>query len=877
MFVSYAQNAEDVVLWRILKHVINGTYVDVGAADPVYASVSKAFYDQGWSGVNIEPNPDLARQLVQMRPRDRTFQCGASDRVIIADFFVVTGTGLSTLDASLLPAVADLGFDSEQIRVQLRTLNDILDEAELRGKPIHFMKIDVEGAEADVLAGLDLSVWRPWVLVIEATKPMSTMQNYAGWEPAVLSKGYTFTLFDGLNRYYVADEFPELVASASFPVCIFDHPYKSAHHDDGEAATVRAEAFAATVRAEAASAAFAELSAQLEDKERQFQQFLDVGKLREEAIGLRAQLVDANEVVGTEAAEIADLVATAAAAQQLGENSRRELERVVRSVSWRITKPLRFPQWLRRRRASRDPAPEPKLQPAVNSSTPSRRTTRDRRLVERFCDRLGVVTNLLDPTQTLDAKSLAEAVGAFERAADTAAVSPLAKGWLAMVAVVGSYPDETTLDRAALAFRRRGGRGLGEMMLTQLERASRDSTILESALEVVSDAVLVDVSHTAAHDLHTGIQRVVREVVSRWLRRPDVVLVQWNFSTSSVKRLSGVEAERLLNWRMWLHKAGAVVSARALEELTGKTVIPWGSVLVLPELVANPPVCSGYRSLARTGLIERCSLIGYDKVPIAATETVTDGMTANFAHYLALVKHSSHLVAISESAAQEFRAFGQILTSQGLPGPNVTAVPLPTQAPDLTDDDIQIARQEFQIKDRPVIAVVGSHEPRKNHLAVLEAAESMWRAGCEFEVIYAGGSGWGGSDFGDYVQALMGEGFPVRVYERISETSLWSLYRLSLISVFPSLLEGYGLPIAESLVSGTPVVASNFGSMYEIAEGGGALLVDPRSATELATAMSRLLVEHELREELASAALQRVFPTWDEYADALWTDLVGLG
>lgn len=870
MFVSYAQNAEDVVLWRILKHITNGTYVDVGAADPVYASVSKAFYDEGWSGVNVEPNPDLAHQLVQMRPRDRTFQCAASDRLAVADFYVVIGTGLSSLDVSLLPTAADLGFESEQIRVQLRTLNDILDEAGLREKPIHFMKIDVEGSEADVLAGLDLSVWRPWVLVIEATKPMSTIQNYHDWEPAVVSEGYTFTLFDGLNRYYVADEFPELFASASFPVCIFDHPYRSTHHDDSAAP-------AAVQRAEAASVAFSELSAELEAREHQLQQLLDVAALRKEVIGLRAELVNVNEAAGQQATKVGDLVAAATAAQELSENSRRELERVVRSASWKLTKPLRVSRWLRRRRASLEVAMEPKRQAAANRIPPSRSTTTDRRFVERFCGRLLVVTNLLDPTQTLDPKSLEEAVGAFERAADTSAVSPLAKGWLAMVAVVGSYPDEATLERAALAFRRSGGRGLGEMMLAQVETASRDSTILESALEVVRNAVLVDVSHTAAHDLHTGIQRVVREVVSRWLHRPDVVLVQWNFSTSSIKRLSGVEAERLLNWRTWLHQTGAVVRARALGELTGKTVIPSGSVLVLPELVANPPVCSGYRSLARTGLIERCALIGYDTVPIAATETVTDGMTANFAHYLALVKHSSHLAAISESAAEEFRAFGQILTSQGLPGPTVTAVALPTQAPDLTDDDLQMARQEFQITDRPVIAVVGSHEPRKNHLAVLEAAESMWRAGCEFELVFAGGSGWGGSDFGDYVQALMGEGFPVRVYERISETSLWSLYRIALISVFPSLLEGYGLPIAESLVSGTPVVASNFGSMSEIAEGGGALLVNPRSATELATAMSRLLVDHELREELASAALQRVFPTWDEYADALWTDLVGLG
>ena len=124
------------------------------------------------------------------------------------------------------------------------------------------------------------------------------------------------------------------------------------------------------------------------------------------------------------------------------------------------------------------------------------------------------------------------------------------------------------------------------------------------------------------------------------------------------------------------------------------------------------------------------------------------------------------------------------------------------------------------------------------------------------------------------MQLLAAKGCPVRVYERVGERSLWSLYQLAKFSVFPSLLEGYGLPIAESLVSGTPVITSNHGSMAEIGRGGGAVLVDPRDSAALAVAMTTLLTDAEARATLAREASARVFPKWHEYADSLWSDLV---
>jgi len=76
-FISYAQNNEDVLLWRALGHIKNGYYIDVGANDPVEHSVTKSFYDAGWSGISVEPLPKYHQAFLEQRPRDTNLAIAA--------------------------------------------------------------------------------------------------------------------------------------------------------------------------------------------------------------------------------------------------------------------------------------------------------------------------------------------------------------------------------------------------------------------------------------------------------------------------------------------------------------------------------------------------------------------------------------------------------------------------------------------------------------------------------------------------------------------------------------------------------------------------------------------------------------------------------
>jgi glycosyltransferase involved in cell wall biosynthesis len=201
-------------------------------------------------------------------------------------------------------------------------------------------------------------------------------------------------------------------------------------------------------------------------------------------------------------------------------------------------------------------------------------------------------------------------------------------------------------------------------------------------------------------------------------------------------------------------------------------------------------------------------------------------------------------------------------------------VPLPIEAARPTDAALAEASTLLGIGSVPVVLSVGSHEPRKNHLAVLHAAEVLWREGLLFSLVFVGGHSWNSSEFEAQVESLRRSNRPVQTILGLPDDLLWAAYRLAYCTVFVSLHEGFGLPVAESLASGTPVITSDFGSMREIASQGGALLADPRRDQSIIDALRRLLTDRPLRDQLAGAAATMTRRSWDQYAQETWEYLV---
>jgi FkbM family methyltransferase len=305
--ISYAQNYEDVVLERCFKHIPTGFYIDVGAWDPFEHSVTHHFYERGWRGINIEPNPEYFERLRRDRTRDINLRLvlGETDQES-QTFTILKGSGISTLRSLSVDYLQNLdarGYAQEPVEVSTVTLASVCRDHVPEGTEIDFLKIDVEGWESKVLRGHDWDRWRPKVLVIEAVTPVDFDEQSgrdvftdtsSEWEPIIAEEGYVFALNDGLNRFYIRRESSDLLENLRVPANCMDD----------------AEKYSAWASRNQLIAAHQEIESL--------------------AVALEGMRVD-SEIRATEAARLHAAVA----------DLQERLDDVLGSTSWRVTRPLR--------------------------------------------------------------------------------------------------------------------------------------------------------------------------------------------------------------------------------------------------------------------------------------------------------------------------------------------------------------------------------------------------------------------------------------------------------------------------------------------------------------------------------------------------------
>jgi glycosyltransferase involved in cell wall biosynthesis len=434
------------------------------------------------------------------------------------------------------------------------------------------------------------------------------------------------------------------------------------------------------------------------------------------------------------------------------------------------------------------------------------------------------------------------------------ASEPSAEATWLMLAVIGRRLPTPAEVESAFRFARRSG---GAALLRSISRARlrSPSRWLDPAVSVLLAPIVLDVHDSLGTGLSTGVQRMARGIAAVWSPR-GAILVGWSAGRTQL-RASTLERSR---------------RGRA------RSVVPWRGHFVLAEVVTEPERSIRTQAIAQYSHC-RSMLVGADVIPLTTAETTGPRMPGVFAKYLAAASRMSIVAAISETAALEYAGWRDTLASAGLTGPEVVAVPLAETAGLPRQEFRELAESVVLRSDDegvlPLVLSVGSHEPRKNHGAVLQAAELLWREGLRFNLVFIGGNAWRSDEFRLRLSRLKAAGRPVQSLSGVGDDTLWWAYRLARVTVFPSVNEGFGLPIVESLHAGTPVVTSNFGSMAEIAAGGGCITVDPADDCSVADGIRMLLTDDELRETLAAEALTRPTRDWEAYAGELWRILVG--
>jgi len=200
--IYYSQNREDLILAGFLRNVAVGFYIDVGANHPEQDSVTKLFYDKGWSGINVEPIESKYLELCKQRPRDINIKAGLSSQPGTLIFRTYENDGLSTFSSDSKQMWESLQLPHHDVSVEASTLSKILKQHHPTGE-IHFLKIDAEGLELEVLLGNGWDAFRPWVLCIERAAFLPRRQAISAFLGAW---DYSHVFFDGINDYVVANE-----------------------------------------------------------------------------------------------------------------------------------------------------------------------------------------------------------------------------------------------------------------------------------------------------------------------------------------------------------------------------------------------------------------------------------------------------------------------------------------------------------------------------------------------------------------------------------------------------------------------------------------------------------------------------------------------
>lgn len=200
--ISYCEKEtmEDVILYHVLKEENDIFYIDIGSNDPYEHSVTKLLYDmKNANGINIDPQKGFIELISKERPRDISLCLGIGAKKGKKKFYFQGG-----FSTYIEENVMDEECHTEEIEIV--PLSDVCNDYLPDGREISFLKIDVEGAEYDVLAGADFQKYRPWIIVVEAVDPRENIPNYQDWEKILLSNKYHFVMMEDCNRYYVADE-----------------------------------------------------------------------------------------------------------------------------------------------------------------------------------------------------------------------------------------------------------------------------------------------------------------------------------------------------------------------------------------------------------------------------------------------------------------------------------------------------------------------------------------------------------------------------------------------------------------------------------------------------------------------------------------------
>jgi len=383
--------------------------------------------------------------------------------------------------------------------------------------------------------------------------------------------------------------------------------------------------------------------------------------------------------------------------------------------------------------------------------------------------------------------------------------------------------------------------------------------------------LLLDTSHTSHTRAQTGVQRVVRAIYAALSAKEQVepicrdphqdtwrALQPWekDILTDTVGTCS---AHRSAKWPLSVRLTGY---ARRL--LNTRSTCPVGDALVVPEIF-SAKIARAYPALFAHVCGPRVAIF-HDAIALKLPEFTPAKTVARFPAYLCELLAFDGVAAVSEDSRQSLLDYWRWLGVQN--PPPVVAITNAVEIPPVQGHQRGVIA--LRPNALPVVLCVGSVEGRKNHLALLTACEQLWAQGLRFQLRLIGlAHPQTGRAALEKIRALQTAGHPLRYDGPVDDATLSAAYTESTFTVYPSLMEGFGLPVQESLAHGKPCICSRDGALGESAQGGGCLALEQVDVNHLASAIGQWLSSPASLEIARAEIRNRHFKTWAAYADEL--------
>jgi glycosyltransferase involved in cell wall biosynthesis len=443
------------------------------------------------------------------------------------------------------------------------------------------------------------------------------------------------------------------------------------------------------------------------------------------------------------------------------------------------------------------------------------------------------------------------------------------------IAALERFNISASPQRAARAMRSDGGELEADLIESIGNIAAPSSTAsdwLTTAAAIANNRpcttprqLLVDVSELVRHDAKTGIQRVVRNVLSVLLASAPVGFIVepvyasedgscYFYARNFARRASGDSATALFDDPL-IAFAGDIFFGLDFQ----------------PILV--PRHAAYYQKLRRRGV--RVIFVIYDLLPLILPEAFPNGAAHTHDKWLRLVSEMDGAVCISRSVANEFVEWLNVFAmTRARPfhigwfhlGANLIHS---SARSGQSNDASQLL---FELKSRTTFLQVGTIEPRKGYGLTLEAFQTLWASGVDVNVAFVGKQGWDVDPLVDKLRVHPERGRRLFWLEGCSDEYLEKIYEASACLIAPSEGEGFGLPLIEAAQYGMPIIARDIPVFREVA-GEHAFYFSEASALGLATAIEKWLAAYKIGRAPLSDGMPWL--TWEQSTQQLLNVILG--